>query len=167
VTHAKTQNRDATKARRSDRTATAMTLALALAYGGGWWLEHAHPITGIEHAGPEATRIWLAQSTMLLPVTLVTVYVVLRLADRWAATPFHLALVSITTAVAVASVTALCAPLIALLSADPHAHGQIPPSWYQLGDALHLVRVDVPIAAAVILLASLEWPARRKEATPW
>jgi hypothetical protein len=96
VTHARTQNGYAAQAGRSDGTATVMSLVLALAYGGGWWLEHAH---------------WLMS--------------------------------------------------------DPHAHGQIPPSWYQLGDALQLIRVGVPIAAAVSLLASLEWPARRKEATPW
>lgn len=153
--------------RAGGRTTLAMTLAVALAYGGGWWLEYAHPITGIEHVGAEATRFWLAQSTLMLPVVLVTVYGVLWVADLWSSTPARQALLSIATAMSVASVTALCAPLIAWLIADHHAHGQIPPSWYQFGDALQLVRVDVPLAAAVMLLASVDWQARRKEPAPW
>jgi lysylphosphatidylglycerol synthetase-like protein (DUF2156 family) len=139
---------------------TAMSLALALAYGGGYWLELVHPISGVTHGGDAAVSSWLLKSTLMLPVTLATVYAALwvtarRAFHRRATTVFTLA-----SGVAVAAITAVCAPVLVTLFPDPHAHGQPLPVWYQLGDGLELVRLDVPIAAAVILLAQLRWPTR-------
>jgi hypothetical protein len=140
---------------------TAMSLASALAYGGGYWLERVHPISGVTHGGDAAVSSWLVKSTLMLPVTLAAVYAASWVAARGGSNGRSTTVFALASGVAVAVVTAACAPALVALFPDPHAHGRPLPGWYQLGDALELVRLDVPIAAAVVLLAQLPHSRRR------
>src|SRR3954463_11128524 len=131
--------------------------ALVLGYGGRLWLEISHPASGISHSKGDIVAWWLQGAMLMLPVTVATTYAVLRLVARWKGAPSSLrlpemAVTLIALAMAVSAVTTLLLPALLWLYPDPHAHGELPPAWYEFGSGLQLLRANVVLGSAVLLV---------------
>jgi hypothetical protein len=131
-----------------------------LGYGGRLWLEMSHPASGITHTPARVVSWWLKGATVVLPATLAVVWGIAAVANRRAQVPargwFGGAAVWLAAGpLAVAAVTALLLPVQLWLMPELHAHGELPSPSYEFGSFLELLRADVLLAIAIVLIRSI------------
>jgi hypothetical protein len=152
--------------------AGATPLAIALAYGGGAWLQYLHVREGgVERNEPGFLAHWLRDGTLALPLVLVAVavafWLVRRAVTRFAGSPgpgLEGSLATAGGALAAAYVFAVGNPIHTLLFAADHGgHGMSLPV-HMLRDGALALPACLLVAAATVAVAGV---LRRARAAEW
>lgn len=138
--------------------------SVALAYGGGLWLQVLHEAQGAtERNEPPLVLHWLRDSTLALPLVLISVWIALSLARRLARGDRASILTSVLDAALVALVASAligaATPIHGLLF-QAHEHGHhdqdLPLLAHVTLDALQGLAANLPLAGLVALLLRVQ-----------
>jgi manganese oxidase len=144
------------------RAGSLAVLTLALAYGGGLWLHLIHEAEGAHEPGEPSSLVhWLRDSTLLVPVVLVAVWLTLQLGRRYLAGrtgAVGRAVAAATLASAMALVTsvaeALSSPLHTALFGAHHEHGgvEMPLALHMAYDGVIALTANLAIVLVVVAM---------------
>ncbi len=154
------------RARRS-RVGRVGALSIAVAYGGGFWLQLIHDVEGAtEHGEPGRLVHWIRDSTLALPVVIIAVMLGLAVTDRLLhsahrmkesrqATWATAAAVALSTSLALA----LASPFHAMLFQSHHRSGaeggDMPAVMHMYYEFVVVLVANLLIASAVLIKASI------------